>query len=152
MKKMKNIIVLENVRSAYNVWNIIRTAEVLGYDAVILWYTPSPLTHPKVQKTSLWAEKLINIVEFIDLEQWYQHIKNSWYKLICMEVDTKSVNITQSKHKWQAVALVMWNEVDWVDRKTLECADEITLIPLVWTKESLNVSQAAAIGMWEFIR
>jgi tRNA G18 (ribose-2'-O)-methylase SpoU len=50
---MKNLIVLENVRSAYNVGNIIRTAEVLGYDAVILGYTPSPLTHPKVQKTSL---------------------------------------------------------------------------------------------------
>lgn len=149
---MKNLIVLENVRSAYNVGNIIRTAEVLGYDAVILGYTPSPLTHPKVQKTSLWAENLISIVEFIDLEQWYQYIKNWWYKLICMEVDSRSINIAQSQFKWQGIALVMGNEVDWVGESTLERADEIALIPLVGTKESLNVSQAAAIGMWEFMR
>jgi 23S rRNA (guanosine2251-2'-O)-methyltransferase len=117
-----------------------------------LGYTPSPLTHPKVQKTSLWAENLINIIEFIDLEQWYQYIKNCWYKLICMEVDPKSINITQSQFKWQCIALVMGNEIDWVEKATLERADEITLIPLVGTKESLNVSQAAAIGMWEFVR
>ncbi len=149
---MKNLIVLENVRSAYNVGNIIRTAEVLGYDAVVLWYTPSPLTHPKVQKTSLWAENLINIIEFIDLEKWYQHIKDLGYKLICMEVDNNSNDIRSSNYKWTPIALVMWNEVDGIEAVTLERCDEIVLIPLVGTKESLNVSQAAAIGMREFVR
>jgi len=57
-------IILENLRSAYNVWNIVRTADALWRDVIIAWYTPSPLSHTKVQKTSLGAEQMIRIYEF----------------------------------------------------------------------------------------
>ena len=50
---MKNIIILENIRSAYNVGNVVRTADSLGRDVRIVGCTPSPLDHPKVLKTSL---------------------------------------------------------------------------------------------------
>lgn len=48
-----NIVILENIRSAYNVGNVVRTADALGQDVRITGYTPSPLEHPKVKKTSL---------------------------------------------------------------------------------------------------
>ncbi len=48
-----NIVILENIRSAYNVGNVVRTADALGRDVRITGYTPSPLEHPKVKKTSL---------------------------------------------------------------------------------------------------
>lgn len=50
---MNNLIILENIRSAYNVGNIVRTADALGRDVLVAGYTPSPITHPKVKKTSL---------------------------------------------------------------------------------------------------
>ena len=50
---MRNVVILENIRSAYNVGNVVRTADSLGRDVRIVGYTPSPLTHPKVLKTSL---------------------------------------------------------------------------------------------------
>lgn len=50
---MHNLVILENIRSAYNVGNIVRTADSLGREVWIVGYTPSPLTHPKVLKTSL---------------------------------------------------------------------------------------------------
>lgn len=47
------VVILENIRSAYNVGNVIRTADALGWKVWIIGYTPSPLDNPKVRKTSL---------------------------------------------------------------------------------------------------
>ncbi len=46
-----NIVILENIRSAYNVGNIIRTADALGWQVRLTGYTPSPLDTQKVVKT-----------------------------------------------------------------------------------------------------
>lgn len=57
---MKSVIVLENLRSAYNVGNIIRTADALGWEVWLVGYTPSPFAlqkgKAKVAKTALGAE------------------------------------------------------------------------------------------------
>jgi tRNA G18 (ribose-2'-O)-methylase SpoU len=50
---MKNVVILENIRSAYNVGNIIRTADALGRDVRLTGYSPSPEDTQKVVKTSL---------------------------------------------------------------------------------------------------
>ena len=52
-----NVVILENIRSAYNVGNIIRTADALGRDVWLTGYSPSPEDTQKVVKTSLGAEK-----------------------------------------------------------------------------------------------
>ena len=57
----RKIVVLENIRSAYNVWNVIRTADSLGWEVRITGYTPSPLDNPKVKKASLSAEENVGI-------------------------------------------------------------------------------------------
>ncbi len=64
MLMQKNIVILENIRSAYNVGNVIRTADALGREVWICGYTPSPLDHPKVKKTSLGAEESVAIQQF----------------------------------------------------------------------------------------
>ena len=51
----QKIIILENIRSAYNVGNVVRTADALEWNVWITGYTPSPIDHPKVRKTSLGA-------------------------------------------------------------------------------------------------
>ena len=60
----KRIVILENIRSAYNVGNIIRTADSLWWEVWIVWYTPSPLDNPKVCKTSLGAENTVWLRQF----------------------------------------------------------------------------------------
>jgi tRNA G18 (ribose-2'-O)-methylase SpoU len=50
---MIDLIVLENIRSAYNVGNVIRTCDALGYGAVISGYTPHPSRDTKVAKSAL---------------------------------------------------------------------------------------------------
>ena len=58
------VVILENIRSAYNVGNVVRTADALGRKVRITGYTPSPLDHPKVRKTSLGAEATTDIQQF----------------------------------------------------------------------------------------
>jgi len=59
-----NVVILENIRSAYNVGNIIRTADALGWQVRLTGYSPSPEDTQKVVKTSLGAEKTVGLKQF----------------------------------------------------------------------------------------
>lgn len=59
-----NVVILENIRSAYNVGNIIRTADALGWQVRLTGYSPSPVYNKKVVKTSLGAEETVGLRQF----------------------------------------------------------------------------------------
>lgn len=147
------VVVLENLRSAYNVGNIIRTADALWFDVIISWYTPSS-EDEKVTKTSLWAEKFVKILEFWNTHETLEYLRSKNYKIVSAEITKNSISIKDLINKESIsemnVAIIMWNEVEWVLKETLENSDFIAHLPMVWKKESLNVGQAAAIFMWEF--
>lgn len=83
---MKNIVVLENIRSAYNVGNIIRTADALGYDVVLSGFSPSPFDDEKVRKTSLGAEESVHIQQFWNPREVLEILREKRYVLIAAEV------------------------------------------------------------------
>jgi tRNA G18 (ribose-2'-O)-methylase SpoU len=72
---MKTLI-LENIRSAYNVGNMIRTADALGRDVRLSGYTPTPRENTKVVKTSLGAEETVHIKQFDNTAAALQEAKN----------------------------------------------------------------------------
>ena len=147
-------IVLENVRSAYNVWNIIRTADALGYDIIISGYTPSPFKDEKVRKTSLWAENSVKILEFWNPKDTLTYLKSINSILIWAEICHISIwlkDFVKNNNKIDHnIAIIFGNEVEWVLKETLETVDFVVFIPMIWEKESLNVWQSAAIFMREF--
>lgn len=146
---MKNIVVLENLRSCYNVWNILRTADALWRDVILTWYTPSPHTQPKVKKTSLWAEETVNIKEFFTTSAALEFLKQETYTVVAAEVTDTAIDLdTFQQKKPPLVAIVFWNEVTWIEQDTLSRIDSVVKIPMIWVKESLNVGQTAAIFMW----
>lgn len=157
---MKNpIIILENIRSAYNVWNIIRTADALGRDVWITGYTPSPEDSPKVKKTALWADENVNIIRFDQITDALVYAAQWGIRIIAAEITDKAVSLSDfSAQKTlqqdtspsdQRIAVVFGNEVDGVSKKTLDEVDKVVYIPMNWIKESLNVGQSAAIFMRE---
>ncbi len=156
---MKNYVILENIRSAYNVWNLFRTADALNWWIVISGYTPSPHLQPKVAKTALWAEKSVDYVYFedsqFDTQKAIQRAKSQWFILISAEITENSISLKDfvQKYKkefdWQKIAVVLWNEVAWVEQSTLDQSDFVVHIPMLWIKNSLNVWQAWAIFMRE---
>lgn len=149
------LLILENLRSAYNVWNIIRTADAFWYDIIISGYTPSPFTEEKVRKTSLGAENTVNIKEFWNTKDALDYAANNWYKLIWAEITDNSISLIDFVKTYKIdnkVAIIFGNEVDWVLKETLDRLNYVVHIPMNWIKESLNVWQAAAIFMREFYK
>ena len=146
----RRIIILENIRSAYNVGNVIRTADSLWWEVWITWYTPSPLDNPKVCKTSLWAENNVSLRQFDFAIDAINEAHQIWLEVIAAELTPESVSLWDfvcSSKNW--VAVIFWNEVDWVMEKTLKNVDKVVEIPMQWIKESMNVWQSTAIFMWE---
>lgn len=146
----RRIVILENIRSAYNVWNIIRTADSLWWEVWIVGYTPSPLDNPKVCKTSLWAENTVWLRQFDFTIDAIQEAREMWLEIIAAELTEKSVSLGEyvcKSENW--IAVIFGNEVDGVMPKTLKEVDGVVEIPMQWIKESMNVGQSTAIFMRE---
>ncbi len=152
-------IVCENLRSAYNVWNIIRTADGLGWWVILVWYT-APKDHKKVVKTALGAEESVSLLKFDLLQDFYDWIKDNQIGMISAEKTPTSISLLDvhwplwssifSKDNWiQWYAVVMGNEITGVEQTTLDRSDLVVHIPMVGAKESFNVGQAAAVMMRE---
>jgi tRNA G18 (ribose-2'-O)-methylase SpoU len=145
-----NIVILENIRSAYNVGNIIRTADSLWWEVWIVGYTPSPLDNPKVCKTSLWAENTVWLRQFDFTIDAIQETREMWLEIIAAELTENSVSLGEyvcKSENW--IAVIFGNEVDGVMPKTLKEVDAVVEIPMQWIKESMNVGQSTAIFMRE---
>ena len=145
-----NIVILENIRSAYNVGNIIRTADSLWWEVWIVGYTPSPVDNPKVCKTSLWAENTVWLRQFDFTIDAIQEAREMWLEIIAAELTENSVSLGEyvcKSENW--IAVIFGNEVDGVMPKTLKEVDAVVEIPMQWIKESMNVGQSTAIFMRE---
>ena len=150
---MKPAIALENIRSAYNVGNIIRTADSLWFDVILLWYSPSPFENEKVIKSSLGAENNVNLKQFYNVAKGLDFIKENYDIFVWAELTQDAVSIYDFKKniKWN-VCILMWNEVKGISLETMEQLDMISFIPMKWIKESMNVCEAASIFMYEITR
>ncbi|HMY80880.1 MAG TPA: TrmH family RNA methyltransferase [Candidatus Absconditabacterales bacterium] len=160
---MSRRIVCENLRSAYNVGNIIRTADGLGWGVVLVGYT-APIEHKKVSKTALGAEQLIPLIHFTALEEFYVWVKKHCYCLVSLEITPDSHSLDEPGlveyiveecilgKRWSGLCVVVGNEVVGVEGSTLSVSDYHISIPMFGIKESFNVGQAAAIAMWEMRR
>ena len=149
-KMNKKIVILENIRSAYNVWNVIRTADALWRQVRITWYTPSPVDNIKVCKTSLWAENTVGLQQFDFTSDAISEARKIWLQIIAAELTESSVSLADfscNSSKW--IAVIFWNEVDGVMEKTLKDVDAVVEIPMQWIKESMNIGQSTAIFMRE---
>lgn len=145
----RNIIILENIRSAYNVGNVLRTADALGRDVRITGYTPSPLEHPKVKKTSLGAEEHVGLKQFDYTEDALSYAQTHSIKVIAAELTPEATSLQSfiDKSSDQQLAIVFGNEVEGVLDQTLRSVEEVVYIPMQGIKESMNIGQSTAIFM-----
>lgn len=143
------IVVLDHLRSSWNVGNILRSAEAFGASEVILsGYTPS-LSHSKVKKASLGVESRLNIksVEKVDLKSF----KEKGYRIYGVETHKEASPLETSRLAKKAV-FVFGNERFGLRKEQMGHIDEYLAISLCGGKQSLNVGNALAITAYEYIR
>ncbi len=152
---IKHIVILENIRSVYNVGNVLRTADALWRDVAFAGYTATPESNPRVKKTSLGAEETVNRRAFSTSGEAIAALRAEDYQIIAAEVTDDAISLTQFSANYQTsqnkkpLAVIFGNEVVGVEADTLWMVDQIVAIPMKGTKESLNIGQSAAIFMWE---
>lgn len=132
---MKNrVVLLENLRSAYNVGNIIRTADALWWDIWLSGYTPHPDEQIKVVKTSLWAEKNVGIKRFDDSKEAIKFAKENDFFVLAGEITEEAISLSsdnlESVKQLDNIVLILWNEVDGVLNSTLDAVDKVVYIPM----------------------
>lgn len=147
MKQKEIVVVIDNVRSAYNVGSIFRTADAAGVRKIYLCgITPIP-PNQKILKTALGAEKTILWEYYKQTWQLLKKLEKDKIHIIALEQTGKSKDVFKFKPKFP-LALVLGNEVKGLSPKILKYCEKITAIPMYGRKESLNVSVAFGIAAY----
>jgi tRNA G18 (ribose-2'-O)-methylase SpoU len=146
-------LIIENVRSAYNVGAMFRTADGAGVDKIFLvGYTPAPIdrfgrVQSEISKTSLGASETIEWEAVATAADLIPDLQAQGCVVAAVEQSAQSISIKNFEVP-DHVAYVMGSEVSGVDAVTLGLVDQVVDIPMLGVKESLNVSVAAGIIMY----
>lgn len=152
-KKHSIIAVLENIRSAYNVGSVFRTADAFLLQSIyITGYTALP-GHKEIKKTALGAEESVHWQHFVNGEEAILQLRNQGYRIYAVEQVTDSIPL-QSLHNnaSEKIAFIFGNEVTGVEASTIALCDGCIEIPQWGTKHSLNIATAAGVVLWEAVR
>jgi tRNA G18 (ribose-2'-O)-methylase SpoU len=146
-------LILENIRSAYNVGAIFRTADGAGFDKIFLGgYTPRPVdrfgrVQPDIAKTSLGAAATVAWEAVDTVPDSIRRLQADQVRVIAVELTPTATTLAHFTPP-PRVAYVLGSEVHGVSFETLALVDAVVSIPMRGAKESLNVSVAAGIIMY----
>ncbi|TLV00960.1 RNA methyltransferase [Dyadobacter luticola] len=152
-EKFPFVIVLDNIRSLNNVGSFFRTADALRAQKIILCgYTPKP-PHRDITKSALGAELSVEWEASPDTLSAVQELKQLGYQIWCVEQAEDSILLQHfAPEPGVPHAFVFGNEVSGVQDEVIAVSDGCLEIPQFGTKHSFNVSVAAGIVLWDFVR
>src|SRR5688572_24185054 len=131
--KIPVIAVLENIRSAYNVGSVFRTADAFLLEGIyICGYSAFP-PHKEIKKTALGAEETVHWKHFKTSKEAIEELKKDGYKIFAVEQAVGSIKLQQFNSK-EKLAVVFGNEVTGVEQSTIEMADGCIEIPQLGMK------------------
>ncbi len=154
--KPEMCLLLDNIRSVHNVGSIFRTAETAGISKIYcLGTTPTPLDRFKRKrqdfaKVALGAEELVAWEYVKSGVILVKILKREGFKIIALEQAENSIDYRKVKATGK-ILIILGNEVGGVSKGLLNLSDEIAEIPMRGKKESLNVSVAVGIMMYEML-
>lgn len=144
--KFVRAVLLDNIRSAWNVGSILRSAEGLGFTQVFLCgISPTP-ENEAVKKTSLGAEDSIEWSYHKNSVELVEKLKVEGWKVYALEEDERAIEISNQLSVSSNQVLIVGGEVTGVDADLLSLCDEIFYIPMQGEKRSLNVAIAFSIA------
>lgn len=163
------VVVLDNVRSAYNVGSAFRSADAFGVDEVFLCGICATPPSNEIHKTALGAEESVNWEHLPDTLILIERLKAEGYTIVSVEQTQHSVKLglggainlpgsvcpcasgasspLAGKAKY---ALIFGNEVDGIQQSVVDASDFCLEIPQHGTKHSLNVSVTVGIVLFAF--
>ena len=143
-------VVMENIHDPHNVSAIFRTCDAVGIPKVNLVYNFE--TFPRIgKKSSASAFKWVDKEKYKSIEECYSELRKDGFKIFASSLSDKSKNL-YDLDLTQKVAIVVGNEHRGVSEISAQLADEVFLIPQFGMVQSLNVSVATAVILYEAMR
>ncbi len=151
--KMPLVVVMDDVRSMYNVGSVFRTSDAFRVSAIYLCGITATPPHAEIHKTALGAEDSVAWHYFKTTQEVVTQLKADGWKVFAVEQaegSTMLQNLDTLISKDEKYAIIMGNEVKGVKQEVVDMCDGCIEIPQFGTKHSLNVSTTAGIVIWEF--
>lgn len=147
------IVVLENIRSAYNVGSVFRTSDAFLVEAIyITGYSAKP-PHKEIKKTALGAEETVEWKHFATGADAIAALRDNGYNVYAVEQAEGSFKLNAIGFEpGEKIAVVFGNEVTGVEQSTIALCDGCIEIPQLGMKHSLNIATAAGVVLWEMVR
>jgi tRNA G18 (ribose-2'-O)-methylase SpoU len=149
VQKLPVVVVLDNLRSLYNVGAVFRTADAFRISQIYICGITAKPPHREIQKTALGATESVNWEYFDDSSKAVKKLQEEGYRIFAVEQTSESKRL----ETWQCgniekLAVVFGNEVSGVSEDILPFVDACIEIAQYGTKHSLNVSVSAGIIIW----
>lgn len=144
-------VVLDNLRSAFNVGSIVRTADCARIEKVIFCGITAHPPNPKVIKTAMGTLDYVPWKYVPTTTEAVERCRQEGRRIICLEV----TNVSKPYHGIEyprPLCLVVGNEALGISREVLEMADQIAEIPMRGFKNSVNVAVAFGVVAFEAVR
>ncbi len=149
-KEYPLILVLDQIEDPHNFGAIIRTAAAVGVDGIVILNRRSVSVTATVAKTAAGALERVKIVQVTNLKRTIETLKDKGYWIVGSDL-RNAQNYTEIDYKMKTV-LVMGSEGSGMSRLVRESCDFIAKIPIAAGVESLNVSVATGICLYEVVR
>tara|TARA_B110001469_G_C9621485_1_gene309744 strand:+ start:1251 stop:1787 length:537 start_codon:yes stop_codon:yes gene_type:complete len=151
-EKFPVVVVLDNIRSAFNIGSIFRTADALAIESVYLCGITATPPHREIYKTALGASESVDWKYFQNTMDSISALKKNGFIILSLEQVEDSLMLDNFiSTKDSKYALVIGNEVDGVMQEVIDSSDVCIEIPQYGTKHSYNVSVSAGIALWDII-
>lgn len=152
-EKTPIILVLENIRSAYNVGSVFRTSDAFLVQSIyIIGYSAKP-PHKEIKKTALGAEETVDWKYFKTTAEAIALLREEGFNVYAAEQAEGSYKLNAIGFEpEEKIAVVLGNEVTGVEQSTIALCDGCLEIPQLGMKHSLNIATAAGVVLWELVR
>ena len=149
--KLPLIVVLDDVRSMYNIGSVFRTCDTFRVEALYLCGICQTPPSTEIHKTALGAEDSVSWKYFKTTLEAVAELKKEGYKILSIEQVEHSTKLQIFiPQEGQRYAVILGNEVKGVHQEVVDISDGCLEIPQLGTKHSMNVSVTAGIIIYKF--
>lgn len=144
-------VVLENVNDQHNLSAVARSCDAVGILEICLVYHGEQEARTLDKTSSASANKWIDVKYFSSIDSCYEYLRKKGFKIFTTQLSKQSLNLF-GMDLTRSIAFVFGNEHAGVSDEAVNKADGNFLIPQIGMIQSLNISVAAAVCLYEAFR
>ncbi|MFT4665361.1 MAG: tRNA (guanosine-2'-O-)-methyltransferase [Polaribacter sp.] len=144
-------VILENVHDPHNIGAVLRSCDAVGIKELYILHTRPDLVKEKVvvnKQTSTGARKWVDVFLFKDADACFAHIRKKYDKVLGTHMSEEAVGM-HAIDMTQSIAFLFGNEKEGLTKEALSYCDGNFLIPMKGMVQSLNISVACAVTLFE---